>query len=456
MPKRITRAELDTMLQRIAEFPEDASLEQIASGLKVSISLRTLQRRLRILIKAKEITAQRRGRTSYYQIAATQSTPVFYDTWEVPVSPPGLAIKRIIRQPPGLRIPAHYNRSFLDAYQPNVTYYLPAKMREKLHSIGKIHHHYSDKYGQKILQKLVLDLCWNSSRLEGNTYSLLETDRLLSSGEMAEGKNVFETNMILNHKKAIEFLADTVKDTGFSRYTIFTLHKLLANKLLRNSDDEGRLRVHPVGISGTVYYPLDIPQLIEECFQQIIDTAAAIQDPYEQSFFAMVHLPYLQPFIDVNKRVSRLAANIPFIRDDLCPLSFIDVPLRAYVDGILGVYELNRVELMRDFFLWAYDRSSLRYVQTRQIVGVCEPNLYRWRYSEAMEDIISHIVREKFNKKQAIDFIKQEATTRVPPYERLRFIETVETELLGLHEGNIAGYRFLRPHEYDAWLQIWK
>src|SRR5207244_5625048 len=95
------------------------------------------------------------------------------------------------------------------------------------------------------------------------------------------------------------------------RYTLLNLHALLSDNLLADPQACGRLRVRPVRIGGTVYYPLEVPQLIEECFQQILDTAAAITDPFEQAFFAMVHLPYLQPFEDVNKRVSRLAANLP-------------------------------------------------------------------------------------------------------------------------------------------------
>ena len=97
-----------------------------------------------------------------------------------------------------------------------------------------------------------------------------------------------------------------------------------------------------------------MPQLIEERFDALLDTAARIDDPFEQAFFATVQLPYLQPFEDVNKRVSRLAANLPLIRHDLCPISFVDVPARAYIDGLLGVYELNRVELAADVFRWAY------------------------------------------------------------------------------------------------------
>ena len=102
--------------------------------------------------------------------------------------------------------------------------------------------------------------------------------------------------------------------------------------------------------------PVTLPQRLEELFGILIKMAAEIADPFEQAFFLMVHLPYLQPFEDVNKRASRLAANIPFIRRNLCPLSFIDVPQQAYVDALIGVYELTQIELLRDVFIWAYER----------------------------------------------------------------------------------------------------
>src|ERR1700739_5081638 len=101
-------------------------------------------------------------------------------------------------------------------------------------------------------------------------------------------------------------------------------------------------------------HPLEVPQLIEENFDQILATAAAITDPFEQAFFVMVQIPYLQPFDDVNKRVSRLAANIPFIKGNLSPLSFIDVPRALYMEALLGVYELNKIDLLRGVFIWAY------------------------------------------------------------------------------------------------------
>ena len=195
-----------------------------------------------------------------------------------------------------------------------------------------------------------------------------------------------------------------------------------------------------------------IPQLIDECFQQIIDTAKAIQNPFEQAFFLMVQIPYLQPFEDVNKRVSRLAANIPLIRLNLCPLSFAGVPRKTYVNGLLAIYELNQIDLMRDVFVWAYERSCALYSATRQALG--EPDPFRLRYRNIVQDTVSNVVREKMNKISAIDAIRIKAQASLPPEDQPRFIETVETELRGLHEGNIARYR-IRLKEYEEWKKNW-
>jgi Fic family protein len=127
------------------------------------------------------------------------------------------------------------------------------------------------------LNRLLIDLSWSSSRLEGNTYSLLDTKELIEHGTAAPGKDAKETQMI---------------------------------------------------------------------FELLLTKAAAIRDPFEQSLFLMVQLPYLQPFVDVNERTSRLAANISLIKSNLVPLSFIDVPGSVYIDGLIGVYEHTRVELL--------------------------------------------------------------------------------------------------------------
>ncbi|MCT9117386.1 hypothetical protein N6G02_14720 [Cupriavidus gilardii] len=166
----------------------------------------------------------------------------------------------------------------------------------------------------------------------------------------------------------------------------------------------------------------------------------------------MVHLPYLQPFEDVNKRVSRLAANIPLIKHNLCPLSFVDVPQQVYISAMLAVHELNRVELLRDVFAWAYQRSCARYSAVRQSVG--EPDPFRMRYRIQIGETVAEVVRMAMNKVQAVSFIRSRAE-QLAEQDRSRFVEVVETQLMTLHLGSIARFR-LRPSEFEKWVQVWK
>ena len=162
----------------------------------------------------------------------------------------------------------------------------------------------------------------------------------------------------------------------------------------------------------------------------------------------MVHLPYLQPFEDVNKHVSRLAANIPLIRHNLCPLSFIDVPERAYIDAMLGVYELNRIELLRDVFVWAYERSCQRYLAVTQTMA--EPDPLRIRYREPLISGVQKIVRG--GKMVSADTIKRLADDLVPEEDREAFRKMLMDALHRLHEGNVARYR-LKLSEFQEWKQ---
>lgn len=252
--------------------------------------------------------------------------------------------------------------------------------------------------------------------------------------------------MILNHKAAIEFMVDQSDELAFDRQTVLNLHALLSDNLLPDPTAGGRLRRIAVGIHDSVYHPLELPPLIEECFQQVIDTGTAIDNPFEQAFFAMVHLPYLQPFEDVNKRVSRLAANIPFIRENLSPLAFIDVPERAYVEGLLGVYELNRIELLRDVFVWAYERSAKRYVAVRQSLG--EPDKFRFRFRNELTDVVGNIVRGGLAP--TVEAVTKVAREHVPAEHLDDFVRMTINDLENLHEGNFARFR-LRPSEFHAW-----
>jgi Fic family protein len=463
MPKKISEQELEAILAIVADNPGGVRVRAIHDGLEFDLPPRMLQRRLALLIEQKRLVAEGRGKGRRYRLPVISGEVQLVSGGAklevrgevyVLVSTEGETIKQAVREPIQNRSPVGYNRAFLDDYRPNETFYLPLETRQGLLDMGRSPdgQRPAGTYARKIYSRLLIDLSWNSSRLEGNTYSLLETERLLELGEAAEGKDALEAQMILNHKSAIELLVEQAEEVGFNRYTILNLHALLSDNLLTDPQACGRLRTIAVGVGGTVYHPLEVPQLINECFQVVLETAAAISDPFEQAFFAMVHLAYLQAFDDVNKRVSRLAANIPLIRENLCPLSFVDVPERAYIDGILGVYELNRIELLRDVFVWAYQRSCARYSAVRQSLG--EPDPFRLRYRTLVAEIVAEIVRGYMDKKAATAFIKQRTMEDVPQEDQTRLIEVVETEVMSLHEGNIARYR-LRPAEYQIWLERW-
>ncbi len=184
----------------------------------------------------------------------------------------------------------------------------------------------------------------------------------------------------------------------------------------------------------------------------LLDKASNIEDPFEQAFFVMVHLPYLQPFDDVNKRVARLAANIPLNKHNLAPLAFVDVPQDLFIQGMLAIYELNRIELLKDVFMWAYERSSIRYAALRQTLG--EPDPFRLKYRNEIRALINEIVAGAIPPEKAVTLINNKSLA-LPGDDRARFIEAVDTELLSLHEGNFARF-WIRPSEFEKWRTVWK
>ena len=326
----------------------------------------------------------------------------------VPTSPQGAEIKAYVRRPRTLRPPVGYKLEFLEQYHPNQTAYLLPGLRDQLHALGRspADQTPAGTFARDIFNRLLIDLSWASSQLEGNTYSRLDTERLIEFGQAAEGKGALETQMILNHKQAIEYLVLDPAHAQLTPDTIIALHAFLSDGLM----------------------------------------AAEILDPFEQAFFLMVHLPYLQPFEDVNKHVSRLAANIPFIHHNLCPLSFIDVPQQAYIDAMIGVYELNRIELLRDVFLWAYERSCQQYVAVQQ--NLVPPDIFRLRYRQALTEVVAAIVKN--DKAASRDGVNANMPFTVAEPDREHFIQLVLEEFTTLHSGNAVRFG-IRPLELAAW-----
>lgn len=458
MPKSILPQELDRLVELISIHRKGIGIEALLQAIDENMSRRTLQRRLALLISQDRIQTSGESRALRYL-----STPLVMETSiqqhkndtnqtssevYVPTSPKGDAIKAYVRQPRQLRSPVGYKMEFLEQYHPNQTTYLPQSLRDQLHALGRspAKQTPAGTFARDILNRLLIDLSWASSQLEGNTYSRLDTERLIEFGQVAEGKDALETQMILNHKDAIEYLVHDPEHANLTPDTIIALHAFLSDGLMADPSACGRIRRRAVEIGSSVYLPIALPQRLEELFGIVIQMAAEIQDPFEQAFFLMVHLPYLQPFEDVNKRVSRLAANIPFIRHNLCPLSFIDVPQQAYVDAMIGVYELNRIELLRDVFVWAYERSCQQYVALKQ--NLVPPDIFRLRYRQALTEVVVSIVRSDEAATDAT--VRSRIPKAVTDTDKDHFIGLALAEFQTLHTGNVVRYG-IRPLEFAAW-----
>lgn len=460
MPRVTPQFELDQLLALIAMQSDGMGIDAIARALGDSVKRRTLQRRLATLVAQGQVQmvggarAARYVRTPQVVTGLLSDHPSVAETMQstgevyVPVSPEGGAIKSYVRQPRAMRAPVGYKQAFLEQYHPNHTAYLPPDLRDQLHTMGRVRTEQTPAgtFARDILNRLLIDLSWASSMLEGNTYSRLDTERLIEFGQAAEGKDALETQMILNHKQAIEYLVLEPSHAEVTPDCIVALHAFLSDGLMADPTAVGRLRKRAVEIGGSVYLPVALPQRLEELFGIVIQMAADIHDPFEQAFFLMVHLPYLQPFEDVNKRTSRLAANIPLIRHNLCPLSFIDVPQQAYVDAMMGVYELNRVELLRDVFVWAYERSCQQYAAVKQ--NLVPPDIFRLRYRQALSDVVAAIIQN--NEAATITTVQSRLPSTVATSDAAHFTQLVLQEFAALHPGNAVRFG-IRPLVFAAW-----
>ena len=444
------------LLSSIQASGKGLSLAELLSR-HPGITRRTAQRFIAKLIKNGQVTAQGEGRARRYFGTDTQTDSAIPSTTTdifpsfIPLSADSQDILSYIDQSAEARKPVGYQRDFLDAYHPNETWYLSESLRRQLHKMGKTADtdEPAGTYSRAILNRLLIDLSWASSHLEGNTYSRLDTRELIEHGTAAQGKAAIETQMILNHKTAIELLVENIDSAEFNRYTLMNLHSALAENLLPNPADEGRIRQHAVDIGKSVYHPPSTPQQIEGALDALLNKANQIRDPFEQSFFIMVHLPYLQPFADINKRTSRLAANLPLFRANLCPLTFLDVPDQAYNRATLGVYELTRVELLRDLYVWAYERSTQEYLAIKQDMAEPDPLRLAWRdfIKQTLREVIIHPERDPFAS------IQQSVMEHIPEYEQSNLQALIIEELRRLHEGVLARYG-VRMSEYTSWKAV--
>ena len=334
-----------------------------------------------------------------------------------------------------------YQRSFVDRYVPNATWLMPQALADELYHAGRLQQQQpAATYARKVLEQLLIDLSWSSSRLEGNTYSLLATEELFKRGTTGTDADAV---MLLNHKAAIEFLVDAGPAQGLSASLLRNLHAVLMQDLLAESHALGAIRQKVVNISGTVYVPTQVPALLEEMLDAILHKARLIKNPVEAAFFLWVNLAYLQPFEDGNKRTSRLAANIPLMLYNCAPLSFLDVDVNDYARAMLGVYELRNVALAVDLFAWAYRRSLQKYAVVKDSLGVPDP--VRVRYRESLTAALGLVVRDRKSARIAMEELGLTAQT-APGFQDLLLEELEKLETF-----NCARYR-LTLSATQAWI----
>ena len=443
----------EEIITLLGKHPEGLSRGQVSENISFTINGKTLQRRLTALVDEDRIARKgERKATRYHPFEVSIETGKGHlkDSLVNIFSPKSQKKLKFLDSPLHTREKVSYKRDFLDSYVPNQSQYVPKKIREALFQEGKRFDEQlaAGTYARQISQRLLIDLSYNSSRLEGNTYSRLDTQKLVEEGITAEGKVHEETVMIMNHKEAILFLVENAQDIELNSLTIRNLHHLLSQDLLANPNACGNIRTLEVNIGQSTYKPLDNPHLLKELFELILQKAKKIKDPFEQSLFLLVHLSYLQAFEDVNKRTSRLSCNIPFIKSNLCPLSFTDVARDDYTAALLAIYEKNDVEPMLELFSWAYSRSCQQYGVVKKSLG--EIDAFRIQYRQQRKAIMGQIVRQGLHGTEAEELI--EAYCCKQSIEDIdKFAAMTLADLSSLHEGAIIGIGITEV-QLNTWL----
>lgn len=211
---------------------------------------------------------------------------------------------------------------------------------------------------KKELERLVIELSWKSSKIEGNTYTLLDTEKLILENKVAPGKSKAETQMILNHKDAFNYIRKyPLQFETITKKNLEELHSLIVKDLNVNLD----LRTKPVGVVGSIYRPLDNIYQITEATEKLSRVLLQSNNNYSKAFLALMGISYIQPFEDGNKRTARLMANGLLISHSLAPLSYRSIDEEEYRSAMLVFYEINSIVPMKKIFIEQYKFATENY-----------------------------------------------------------------------------------------------
>lgn len=409
MKSRQNRAKI---LKVIEDNPSGLSAKTLS--LEVNVPLRTVHRLLNELVDLKAIIKKGKAKNIEYYSASSFT--------------------------------AQYNESFLADYKPNKTNFFTQEELQFFNRIGRRRGTTAqlETYNTQIYERLIIDLSWSSSKLEGNTYSLLETERLIVENKEAAGKDLIETQMILNHKEAIKFITLNYKEMDINSLSIKSIHGLLSENLLKNHSAIGELRQIPVRISGTRYLPINDPHVLKKQFDLFLKKVKMIKNPFEQSFFVFVFIPYLQLFEDLNKRTARIGCNIPLLKFNCSPISFLNITTEEYIKALIEVYEFNDVHLLKNIFIKAYQNSANEYSAIKVKLQTPDPLLVKYRV--LIKESVKKIVLDE-EKITSLKFVN------LPKNEKQFIIDTVKLELNNLTEGSLVRFG-LKPSDLKKYKKI--
>ena len=327
-----------------------SSRGDITAGTAFKGSDATLKRVIAAGIKAGDIVAEGKARATRYRLSpqAQLLMPLNLDTY--------FALEVDERQ-----VQSSYNFELINGllaetrlFSDKEQAHLDALQEEFRQHVNEL----TDNEYRKEMERLGIDLSWKSSQIEGNTYTLLETERLLRESKTAEGKSKEEAVMLLNHKDALSFVLDNpdyLKELTVSH--IEDIHQLLTKDL---SIDKG-LRRHRVGITGTNYHPLDNEFQIREAMRDACKLINSKYNIFEKALLTLLLLSYIQPFSDGNKRTARITSNAILIANDYCPLSFRSIDSIDYKKAMLIFYEQNNLYAFKQIFIEQFEFAVKEY-----------------------------------------------------------------------------------------------
>lgn len=327
-----------------------SSRGDITTGTAFKGSDATLKRMIAAGIKAGDIVAEGKARATRYRLSpqAQLLMPLNLDTY--------FALEVDKRQ-----VQRSYNFELINGlltetrlFSDKELAHLDALQDEFRQHVNEL----TDNEYRKEMERLGIDLSWKSSQIEGNTYTLLETERLLRESKTAEGKSKEEAVMLLNHKDALSFVLDNpdyLQELTVSH--IEDIHQLLTKDL---SIDKG-LRRHRVGITGTNYHPLDNEFQIREAMREACELINSKSNIFEKALLTLVLLSYIQPFSDGNKRTARITSNAILIANDYCPLSFRSIDSIDYKKAMLIFYEQNNLYAFKQIFIEQFEFAVKEY-----------------------------------------------------------------------------------------------